>query len=44
MRHSEKPSEIRTMIETMFPSLPRIELFARERVANWEDAWGDEVA
>jgi N6-adenosine-specific RNA methylase IME4 len=27
------------MIEDMFPNLPRIELFARERIEGW-DAWG----
>jgi N6-adenosine-specific RNA methylase IME4 len=40
--HSEKPAIFRTMIEQMFPHLPRIELFARERHANW-DAWGQEL-
>jgi N6-adenosine-specific RNA methylase IME4 len=30
------------MIETMFPTLPRIELFARERFEGW-DAWGNEL-
>lgn len=41
-KHSAKPPEVRAMIEELFPTLPRIELFAREKVANW-DAWGDEV-
>jgi N6-adenosine-specific RNA methylase IME4 len=41
-RHSEKPAEMRTMIERVSPG-PRIELFARERVAGWS-AWGNEVS
>jgi N6-adenosine-specific RNA methylase IME4 len=30
------------MIDDMFPTLPKIELFARDRFAGW-DAWGNEV-
>ncbi len=41
-KHSEKPAVFRAMIEMMFPSLPRIELFARETAAGW-DAWGQEA-
>jgi len=41
-KHSAKPVVARKMIEVMYPTLPRIELFARERVEGW-DAWGDEV-
>jgi N6-adenosine-specific RNA methylase IME4 len=41
-RHSEKPAQFRDDIVAMFPTLPRIELFARERVDGW-DAWGNEV-
>lgn len=41
-RHSEKPFRFREMIEEMFPTVPRVELFARERFAGW-DAWGNEV-
>jgi N6-adenosine-specific RNA methylase IME4 len=40
--HSTKPFAAHEMIETMFPSLPRIELFARERFAGW-DVWGNEI-
>lgn len=40
-RHSEKPAEVRGWIEAMFPSLSRIELFARERVPGWE-CWSNE--
>jgi N6-adenosine-specific RNA methylase IME4 len=39
--HSQKPDEMRTMIEKVSYA-PRIELFARERVDGW-DAWGDEI-
>lgn len=41
-QHSAKPFAFREMIETMFPTLPRIELFAREMFAGW-DAWGNEA-
>ena len=40
--HSRKPSEIRCKIVELLGDLPRIELFARERVEGW-DAWGLEV-
>lgn len=40
-RHSEKPEEMRRMIERVSYA-PRIELFARSVHAGW-DAWGDEV-
>jgi len=41
-RHSSKPFVMHEMIEEMFPNLPRIELFARDRFDGW-DAWGNEV-
>ena len=41
--HSRKPPEVRERIDRLYDkSLRRIELFARERVENW-DAWGNEV-
>ena len=40
-RHSEKPQEVRSLIEGISPE-PRIELFARQRTPGW-DVWGDEV-
>jgi len=40
--HSAKPAAVRTMIEQMYPSLPRIELFARERHDGWT-AHGNEL-
>jgi N6-adenosine-specific RNA methylase IME4 len=41
-RHSEKPFAFREMIDELFPSLPKLELFARERFSGWE-AWGNEI-
>jgi hypothetical protein len=41
-RHSEKPAEVRAIIEKMHPDASRIELFAREWTPGW-DAWGDEL-
>ena len=42
LRHSEKPQLVHRRIERMYGDVPRIELFARHRVAGW-DAWGHEV-
>jgi site-specific DNA-methyltransferase (adenine-specific) len=41
LRHSEKPEEMRHLIE-LTGLVPRIELFARQEVDGW-DCWGDEV-
>ncbi len=41
-KHSKKPDEVRKRIELMFPTQPKIELFARE-VVKWWSAWGNEV-
>jgi N6-adenosine-specific RNA methylase IME4 len=42
-KHSEKPAIARIMITTMFPNVPKLEMFARgERVTGW-DFWGNEV-
>ena len=41
-RHSQKPEEIRNRIVDLFGDVPRIELFARQRVEGW-DAWGNEI-
>jgi N6-adenosine-specific RNA methylase IME4 len=41
-RHSAKPPVVRDRIVTLLGDVPRIELFARERVDGWE-AWGNEV-
>jgi N6-adenosine-specific RNA methylase IME4 len=40
--HSRKPDEAYELIEQMYPELPKIELFARQRRNGW-DAWGKEV-
>jgi len=40
--HSQKPAEVRNRIVEMFGDIPRIELFARQRVEGW-DAWGNEI-
>ena len=40
--HSKKPDEVRDRIVELCGDLPRIELFARQRVEGW-DCWGDEV-
>jgi len=41
--HSAKPFKAREMIEEMFPTLPRLEMFARERFEGW-DCWGNEAS
>jgi site-specific DNA-methyltransferase (adenine-specific) len=41
-KHSEKPAEFRDDIIELCGDVPRVELFARERVDGW-DAWGNEV-
>lgn len=41
-RHSAKPPEARERLVRLLGDIPRIELFARERVDGW-DAWGLEV-
>lgn len=41
-RHSAKPAEVRNRIVQLMGDIPRIELFAREKVDGW-DCWGNEV-
>jgi len=41
-KHSEKPQIVREKIVKLFGDLPRIELFAREKIKGW-DVWGNEV-
>ena len=41
-KHSKKPSCVREKIVSLMGNLPRIELFARQRVDGW-DAWGNEI-
>jgi N6-adenosine-specific RNA methylase IME4 len=40
--HSAKPPEVRNRIVRLLGDVPRVELFARERVEGW-DAWGNEI-
>jgi N6-adenosine-specific RNA methylase IME4 len=40
--HSVKPEAAAQMIERMFPTLPRLEMFARKARRGW-DVWGNEV-
>ena len=42
-KHSKKPDEVRDRIVRLFGDLPRIELFAREKIDGW-DSWGLEVS
>lgn len=42
LKHSQKPSIIREGIVQLFGDLPRIELFARQKVEGW-DCWGNEA-
>ena len=41
-KHSKKPNEVRKRRVALFGDIPRIELFAREKVEGW-DSWGLEV-
>ena len=43
LAHSQKPRAARAMIEAYFPSLPRIEFFARPPSAEGWDVWGNEA-
>jgi len=50
-KHSRKPTETRNRIVSLFGDLPRIELFATERISGWDaygldvdcDIWKDEI-
>lgn len=41
-KHSQKPDEARNRIVQLMGDLPRIELFARQKIEGW-DCWGNEV-
>ena len=41
-RHSEKPKQVRDLIEELAGDVPRVELFARKTASGW-DAFGNEV-
>jgi N6-adenosine-specific RNA methylase IME4 len=40
-KHSKKPEYFREVIDTLYPSGPRIELFSRSEAEGW-DVWGNE--
>lgn len=40
--HSRKPDEVRERIVQLLGDVPKIELFARQKVSGW-DCWGNEV-
>jgi N6-adenosine-specific RNA methylase IME4 len=40
--HSEKPDIFAAMIEEMFPTVPKLEMFARKQRPGWT-CWGNEV-
>ncbi len=42
-KHSEKPEIFYKMIEEYFPSLPKIELFARGQIRKGWETWGNEA-
>ena len=42
-RHSEKPADFARAIELIFPTAPKVELFARAPRRGW-DSWGNEAA
>jgi N6-adenosine-specific RNA methylase IME4 len=42
LEHSRKPEIVYKFIESMYPTLPRIELFARSPRQDWY-SWGNEV-
>lgn len=41
-KHSKKPEAFRELIDTLYPTGPRLELFAREKSPGWE-SWGNEI-
>lgn len=40
--HSKKPDIVREKIIQLVGNLPRVELFARQKIEGW-DSWGDEI-
>lgn len=42
MKHSEKPPEVRDSIVELLGDIPRIELFARQKIKGWS-SWGNEI-
>lgn len=42
-KHSEKPEEFRTIIDTLYKHGKKIELFARGNIPNGWNTWGNEI-
>jgi site-specific DNA-methyltransferase (adenine-specific) len=42
-KHSSKPDSVRDLIVRASGDLPRLELFAREKIDGW-DVWGNEIS
>lgn len=42
-RHSKKPEQVYDLLEAMYPSFRKLELFARNTRSGWA-SWGNEVA
>lgn len=42
LEHSKKPNDVRKRIVELMGDVPRLELFARQKVNGW-DVWGNEV-
>lgn len=40
--HSKKPADVRDRIVRLYGDVPRLELFARQRVAGWQ-VWGNQA-
>ena len=41
-RHSEKPEEFRRIIDRLYPTGPKLEMFGRRQVENWT-VWGNQI-
>ena len=41
-KHSKKPVKAYEIIESLYPTLPKLEMYARNERAGW-DCWGDEA-
>ena len=41
-KHSRKPERVYIFLESMFPHLAKVELFARQQRDGWA-SWGDEI-
>jgi N6-adenosine-specific RNA methylase IME4 len=41
--HSEKPDEVYAMIERLWPTTDKLEMFSRRHRKGWRRGWGNEV-